>query len=169
MNFTSLDFETTGLSPGGAEVVEFAAVRVRAGELDLNLSSLCRPLNGIGFDAMRIHGITNGMVADKPTFAELLPTLLGFLGDDVIVCHNAPFDMAFLQKYCRAAGVTYNPEIRDTLKMARGLLPRLPSKSLQPVADYLGVGAEGYHRALADATVTAKVYLKLHELAGLGR
>lgn len=167
MNFTALDFETTGLSPGYAEVVEFAAVRVRGGELDLNLASLCRPLRGITFDAMKINGITYGMVAGKPTFAELLPTLISFLGDDPVVCHNAPFDMSFLTRYCREAGITYNPEVRDTLQMARSLLPRLPSRSLQPLACHLGVGADGFHRALEDATVTAKVYLKLSELAGI--
>ncbi len=169
MNFTALDFETTGFYPGQSEVVEFAAVRVRGGELDLNLACLCRPLRGISFDAMRVNGITYGMVADRPTFAELLPTLLGFLGGDTVVCHNAPFDMGFMRRYCQDAGLTYEPEVRDTLAMARSLLPRLSSKSLQPVADYLGVGADGYHRALADATVTARVYMKLCELAELGK
>ena len=164
MNFTAFDLETTGLSPESSEVVEFAAVRVRGGELDLNLASLCRPLHGISYGAMRVNGITYDMVADKPTFAELLPSLLSFFGDDTIVCHNAPFDMSFLMSYCRKAGVSYSPKIQDTLQMARRLLPGLPSRSLEPLAAHLNVRSDGYHRALADATVTAKVYLKLMEL-----
>ncbi len=161
MNFCTLDFETTGFSSQTCEVVEFAAVRVRDSEIDFHLASLCRPDGPIPLDAIRVHGITPEMVADSPGFAELLPTLLDFLGDDTVVCHNTPFDMSFLRRYCRDAGILYTPAVDDTLIWARRLYPHLPSRSLQPLAEHLGIESPGYHRALADAMVTAKLYLKM--------
>ena len=164
MNFIALDIETTGFSPGNAEIIEIAAVKVRGGEIYQTFATLCAPLNGLHPDAMRVNGITHEMVANKPSFRELLPTVLNFLGGDLIVCHNTPFDLGFIAHYCREAGLPFAPRSDDTLTLARSLLPQLPSKSLQPVADFLGISSDGYHRAQADAAVTAKIYMKLMEM-----
>ncbi|MDR1735574.1 MAG: 3'-5' exonuclease [Oscillospiraceae bacterium] len=161
MGVVVLDFETTGLSPESGEVVEFALVRVRGGELGLEMASLCRPHGEIPYDAFRVHGISKQMTLPFPYFEELLPSVLGFIGGDTVVCHNTPFDMGFLRAYCARAGVAFDPPLGDTLNMARRLFRQLPSRSLGAVAQHLGVDAPGAHRALYDATVTAKIYIKM--------
>ncbi len=157
-----IDFETTGLSPQNDEVVEFAAVQVHNGEVGLHLASLCRPSKPIPYAATQIHGITNEMVWDKPSFSALLPLLLDFIGEDTVVAHNAPFDMGFLNRYCADAGIPFAPTVFCTLRAARGLFPFLPSRSLVFVAQHLGIENEdSYHRALGDAMTTARVLIKM--------
>ncbi len=164
INCVVLDFETTGLDADTGEIVEFALVRIRDGEIGLHMASLCRPLRGIPYSAQRIHGISHDMVMDFPTFEELLPSVLSFIGEDKIVCHNTPFDMGFLWAYCRRAGIEFNPPLGDTLMLARRLFPKMKSKSLQNMALALGIEGEEFHRALSDAMVTAKLYIKMKEM-----
>lgn len=159
MGVVVLDFETTGLSPEQGEVVEFALVRVRGGEIGLHLASLCRPHGDIPYGAYKVHGISRAMTLGYPCFEEMLPDVLSFIGEDMVVCHNTPFDMSFLRAYCQRAGIELNVPTGDTLTMARKLFPRLASKSLGSVATYLGIDAGGAHRALADAITTAKAYI----------
>jgi len=164
MNYCVIDFETTGFAPPQSEVIEFAAVRVRDGEIGLNIAHLCRPNQSyISRKITEITGITPQMTADKPIFEDLLGTLLAFIGRDTVVCHNVPFDMAFLEYYCRKAGLPLENDTLCTLQLARRMFPRLPSRSLGCVAAHLGVGGEGYHRALADAMTTAKVLLEMQK------
>ena len=159
--FCVIDFETTGFTPATAEVIEFAAVRVRGGELGLNLASLCAPTVPITPEITRVNGIDNAMVEGYPPFGELLPLLLDFIGEDIIAAHNASFDMSFLKAYCERAGIELEPRVFCTLTAARQLYAELPSKRLGEVAAHLGVDGTGYHRALADATVTAKVLVEM--------
>jgi DNA polymerase III epsilon subunit-like protein len=161
MNVCVLDLETTGFDARRGEVVEYACVRLRRGEIDGHLASLCRPCGYIPRSATDVHGITMEMTAGYPPFAEHLPALIGYIGQDTVVCHNTPFDMSFIHNYCLRAGIDFNPPTGDTLKLARLLLPGLPSRKLSCVAEHLGITAAGYHRALADAMTTAQVYLKL--------
>ena len=171
MPIVVLDFETTGLSPASCEVVEFALVRVSdEGEIGLNIASLCRPHGEIPYGAYRVHGISMEMVRDKPYFEQFLPTVINFIGQDTVVCHNTPFDMGFLMAYCQRAGRTdFNPRTDDTLRIARRMFPHLPSRSLAPLAQYLGVEFDSNaHRALADALVTAKVYIEMQKRAATG-
>lgn len=159
MGVVVLDFETTGFDPMQAEVVEFALVRIRGGEPGVHINSLCRPHGDIPYGAYRVHGIGKQMTLGYPPFEELLPDVISFIGDDTVVCHNTPFDMGFLNAYCTRAGRVFQPPTGDTLTMARRLFPRLHSRSLGAVAEHLGVDVGDAHRALADATVTAKIYV----------
>ena len=164
MGVVVLDFETTGLNPSDGEVVEFALVRVRDGEIGLHMASLCRPHGEIPYGAYRVHKIGKQMTLGYPPFEELLPSVINFIGEDTVVCHNTPFDMGFLNAYCERAGREFDPPTQDTLSMARRLFPGLPSRSLGAVAAHLGVDAGDAHRALADATVTAKIYIIMSEM-----
>jgi DNA polymerase III epsilon subunit family exonuclease len=164
MGVVVLDFETTGLDPMKDEVVEFALVRVRDGEIGLHLASLCRPRGEIPYGAYRVHKIGKSMTLGYPYFEEFLPDVISFIGEDTVVCHNTPFDMGFLNAYCARAGRDFHPPTQDTLAMARRLFPRLSSRSLGTVAAHLGIDAGEAHRALADATVTAKLYLVMSEM-----
>ena len=159
-----IDFETTGLAPGDSEVIEFAAVRVEYGEPGLNLASLCRPNGPISAQITAITGITYEMTAGHPSFDELLPMFLDFVGDDTVVAHNIGFDKGFLDAYCRGAGIEFAPRTLCTLALARKYLPKLPNHKLGTVAAHLRIKNESAHRALGDAMTTAKVLVKLLEL-----
>ncbi|MDR0249127.1 MAG: 3'-5' exonuclease [Oscillospiraceae bacterium] len=142
-------------------MVEFACARLRGGAVCAHYARLCRPLGRIRRAAAATHGITEAMTADCPTFAELLPSMLAFIGKDTVICHNAPFDMGFLKAYCARAGIDYSPRTADTLILARRLFPGKVNHSLAAMAERLGVTAGTAHRALADALTTAQVYVKL--------
>ena len=164
MRYCVIDFETTGFAPPQSEVIEFAAVRVLDGEIGLTLASLCRPNQSyISRKITEITGIRPEMVAGYPTFEECLTSLLDFIGNDTIVCHNVPFDMSFLYHYCRKADLELAAPTLCTLALARRMFPSLPTKRLEAVAGHLGVGGEGYHRALADAMVTAKILIEMQK------
>lgn len=166
MRYCVLDFETTGFMPGESEVIEFAAVRVEDGEIGLSLASLCRPNESyISRKITEITGIRPEMTAGYPTFEELLITLLDFIGGDTIVCHNVPFDLSFLHHYCRKAGIELESPTLCTLALARRMYSYLPTKKLEAVASHLGIRSDGYHRALADAIVTAKVLIQMQQNA----
>ena len=158
-----IDFETTGLSPHECEVIEFAAVKVVNGEIGLNLASLCRPHGYISPQITRITGITPYMTEGYPPFDEFLPLLLDFIGNDILVAHNIPFDWGFLSNYCARAQKEYNPEKLCTLQLSRRNLKELKSHSLGSVSEYLNIPNPAAHRALGDAMTTAGVLIKLLE------
>lgn len=159
-----IDFETTGLSPYECEVIEFAAVRVENGEIGLNLASLCNPHGYISRRITQITGITEHMTAGYPHFEELLPLLLDFIGDDILVAHNLPFDWGFLSNYCSRAQREYKPETLCTLQLSRRKLKGLSSYSLGSVSQHLRIPNPAAHRALGDAMTTAEVLLRLLKL-----
>ncbi|GHV04601.1 hypothetical protein FACS1894217_00120 [Clostridia bacterium] len=159
-NYCVVDFETTGLSPHNCEVIEFGAVRVKNGELDLNMASLCKPYGYIPSGITRLTGIDESMTANYPHFDELLPTLLDFIGGDVLVCHNVPFDKGFLDAACARKGIRFTGETYCTLQAARRIL-KLQSHKLGMVAAHLGIKNASEHRALGDAMTTARILIKL--------
>jgi len=159
-----LDTETTGMSPAqGATLVEVASVTLDEGRIGATWSSLVRPGVRIPPDAIRVHGITDAMVADAPEPAAVARTLRPACGDLPLVFHNAPFDLPFLAALMRAGGVPplWNP-IVDTLGLARGLFEG-GGNSLSALAARLRIPPETAHRALGDAHTTAQVFLALAE------
>ncbi|MFQ5856605.1 MAG: exonuclease domain-containing protein, partial [Anaerolineae bacterium] len=147
-----LDVETTGLEPKrGHRVCEIAVVRT-VGRLETRrFSSLINPGRRIGAGARAVNGITDSMVAHAPRFHELLDEVLPLLEGTVIVAHNAPFDLGFVNRELRLAwhADLQNP-IVDTLAIARQAY-RFPSNSLDALSRRLGLSHPQQHRALGDA------------------
>ena len=109
-----LDVETTGLRPDlGDRVVEIAIVRVEGPTEITRFVSLVNPQRRLSAGAMQINGITPDMVANAPTFPDLLEPLLPLITDVVLVCHNAPFDLGFLEAELRRAGALVWDGIRS--------------------------------------------------------
>ena len=165
--YCALDFETTGLQAAGCDVIEYGAVQYGRDGLGPTLDSLCRPHRSIPSEATMVNGITDKMVAQYPCFEDQLEQLLTFIGDRTVVCHNAPFDMSFLNRYCRTAQRQPPGPVLDTLSISRRLIRQLPGYSLKTVAHFLKVPQPSAHRALADALVTAQIHRKLMDLSEL--
>ena len=168
--FVVLDLETTGLKPGKAAITEIAAVRVRHGNLGEEFHTLLNPGQHVPAVVTRLTGITDDMLRDQPRVEKIFPQLQHFLGQAVLVAHNASFDLGFLNFDAHRLA---SPPLRSpsvcTLKLARRLLSGIRSRSLDSVAAHLGVSYPTQHRALEDARVTAEIFcIFLEQLAHRG-
>ncbi|HMP73079.1 MAG TPA: 3'-5' exonuclease [Kiritimatiellia bacterium] len=146
------DVETTGLSPYQDRIVEIGAVRYEHGKVTASQSWLVNPERRIPYSAVLVHGIRTRDVRDQPTFAEIYPEIRAFFRDNILVAHNARFDLAFLREEILRAGydLPENP-VLDSLRLFRSWYPDQPSHSIEPLMASLGIEGEGYHRAEADA------------------
>lgn len=159
--FVAIDVETTGLDPAeGHRVCEVALLRFLRGDVIDSLVSFVNPMRPISPGASAVNGITDAMVADAPSFTDLLPRIVEFIGEDPLVFHNAPFDLSFLRVEARLAGGAWprNPVI-DTLPLARRT-GRFRDHSLASICRELGIEA-AFHRAAADAWAAGKVLIRL--------
>jgi DNA polymerase III epsilon subunit family exonuclease len=168
-----LDLETTGLSPeDGHEILEFGAVKTQAGEEKAQIDTLIRPSKPIPPDSVKIHGITDLFVMGAPSFEMAAGDILEFIGDSIIIAHNAPFDVGFLSVALQALGRPLPDNlVLDTVCLSRTVLPQLPNHKLDTLKKQFGVTAERSHRALDDSRALARVFQKLldqcfHQLEG---
>lgn len=165
-----VDLETTGLSPRyGDRIIEVGLVRAEEGA-ETTFESLINPRHPISPGATAVHGITQEMVESAPTFDELAERIWHFLDDAILVAHNAPFDLSFLNAQRGMLGLPplQNPVI-DTLALARRHF-QFPRNALGAIAEALGIPAPVRHRALADALTTLKVLAHfVEELRARGR
>lgn len=156
--FTFIDVETTGLSPRAARVCEVAAISFRGSDRVATLAELVNPGTPIPAEVSNIHGITDEMVKDSPSFGGVAPRLLAMLEDSVVVAHNAQFDIAFLTAELERVGLKF-PKLYvvDTLAIARKNW-KFQSNRLAKIAAELNISSEGWHRALADVEMTRKIF-----------
>ncbi|WP_217915095.1 exonuclease domain-containing protein [Miltoncostaea marina] len=157
--FCVVDLETTGGSPGSSKVTEIGAVRVRGLRIEERFATLVnpgRPIPGVVSD---LTGIDDAMVAAAPDIADALPLLVEFAGGDVLVAHNAPFDLRFLNyERRRLTGRYFTQPWLDTLTLARRLLDgRVPRHDLLTLATWADTAVRPVHRALPDAEATAEL------------
>ena len=161
-----LDTETTGLSPeNGDRIVEIGCVELLNRKLTgKNLHFYLNPERDSHEDALKVHGISNEFLKDKPKFGEIADELLEYLqGADVLI-HNAPFDVGFINKELelqkRPPIKTCVNSVADTLAMAKDMFPG-KRNSLDALCDRLGVDNSGrtLHGALLDAELLADVYI----------
>jgi len=164
LHYVVIDVEGNGQQP--PDLVELAAVPVVAGLVGKPRSWLVRPDEPITPFARRIHGITNEQVAGSPVFTEIRDEVLAAFGGAALVAHNAHVDIGVLQR--KLPGWEC-PEVFDTLKLARRLLPDANSHKLGALveaftlADALPVDLTP-HRATYDALVTARLFVQLATL-----
>ncbi len=158
-----LDFETTGLDTRNDRIIEIGAVRLAAGRIVDDLSILVNPGMLLKPKIVEITGITDQMLRDQPGITEVMPKLLDFIGDCPIAAHNADFDYAILQSELRRQGIEREYTVIDTLAYARKLYPELKSHRLGAVCKRLGVSLKNAHRAVHDATATARCLQQMLE------
>lgn len=167
LNYTSIDFETANSYRGSPCSV--GMVRVRDGAVVEKRHWLIRPpVDADWFDPwnIAIHGITPQAVADAPRWKDVLPAIVEFIGTDVVIAHNAGFDVGVVRYACAADNIEW-PEMRFlcTMVLARHSLA-LPSYRLPYVVESLGSSLEGHHDALADALAVVDVVSGLSTLQG---
>jgi DNA polymerase-3 subunit epsilon len=156
---TSLDLETTGLKSEGDRVVEAAVVRLNPDGVLRQRSYLINPGYPIPAASMKIHGITDAMVEGAPSFTAVLPRLTELIEGAILIAHNAPFDVGFIEAECARRGLTPPRPLAvvDTLMLARHVF-RQPRCGLGSLAERIGLPLPGAHRALADARAALVLY-----------
>ncbi len=157
--FVAFDTETTGLSATKDRIVEIALTKFKNGKITSTNSWLINPGMPIPKGAQRVHGISDEMVKEKPPCEEILPKISRFVGNAVLVAHNARFDLRFLEnEYKRASLAPPENICMDTLKLSRKWFPESKSHSLKKLLEHLDVKPDKkFHRALADSQYIVNV------------
>ncbi len=168
VTFAVVDLETTGMSPGSSRIIEVGAARFRGGECLGTFQTLVDPGCEVPPFITVLTGITEAVLVPAPGIEEVLPTLLEFLGDAVLVGHNLRFDTSFLDAALVATGrrPLHQPRV-DTLTLARRLMgDEVPDRRLATLAGFFRTATQPTHRALDDVLATAGVLHGLLERAG---
>jgi ATP-dependent Lhr-like helicase len=165
VEFVAFDLETTGLHPVVDRILEFGAIRFRLDGTEIGrFHRLVNPECEVPERATSIHGITNAELSGAPCLQEVLPELVGFIGDSqtLLAAHNAAFDIGFLSMGMATLRVESPLHcVFDSLQLAHTLVPALENGRLETVARQLGIATQGLHRALADAEVVKKIVVRL--------
>ena len=159
-----LDTETTGLDYQNDRIIEIGIVELRDNVLTQNyFHEYINPEKDISLSAKKIHGITDEFLINKPIFRNVAQKFLDFIKDDIIIIHNADFDINFINKELQNIGLNkIRNSITDTVKIAKKEFPG-QTVNLDSLCRKLNVvnNRKNYHGALLDATLLSKVYLKL--------
>lgn len=161
-SYVCIDLETTGLEPKRDKIIEIGAVKVEHNMIVEEWETFVNPNRKLEERIVELTGIHDEQLRDAPLITDILPELLGFLGDHVLLGHSVLFDYSFVKKAAVNERLTFERQGIDTLKIARKYLAELESRSLGYLCRYYGI-AHNAHRALEDAKATVALYRKLAE------
>ena len=169
--FCVLDLETTGGNRNDDSITEVGAIKVCGGESLGTFQTLVNPGRAIPPQITMLTGLSDALVATAPRIESVLPSLIDFIGDAVIVGHNVGFDMGFLRAAFQRAGRTpLSGTVVDTVALARRLVrDEVPDCRLGTLASRFRLDHRPSHRALDDALATADLlHLLIERASGLG-
>jgi len=159
--FVAFDTETSGAYPLGADVVEFGAVKWRAGQIVDQYQTLLKPRQPMSDFIIGIHGITNEMVEGAPLMRDRLSEIAEFWQGSVLVAHHAPFDMGFMAvEFEKLKKPLPTEPVLCTSLLARRLIPESVNHKLQTLIKHLKITAGAAHRAQTDAEACLQVALE---------
>ena len=160
--FIAFDTETTGLDPASGRIVEIGAVKFDRRGVIARYNVLINPEMPMPEEAGKVNGITDEMLKDKPLIADVFPDFFDFIGTDVLVAHNAPFDINYVNAELKRAGKPpLSNKVVDTRIFAKEVFPGLSSYALQDLAVQFGITALEAHRAEDDARVCMELFEKI--------
>ncbi len=163
-DFVVFDIETTGLSARNDKITEIGAVKIKNGIIIDKFEQLINPGIPIPSNITSLTGITDDMVADMPKIEDVLPEFLNFIGNSILVAHNASFDVGFIREACNHMKINLNNAVLDTLELSRALFPNLKSHKLNIIAKFLNVELINHHRAVDDAKATGDILIKMLDI-----
>ncbi|MGH1080649.1 3'-5' exonuclease [Bacillus cereus] len=157
LDYVVIDFETTGFNPYNDKIIQVAAVKYRNHELVDQFVSYVNPERPIPDRITSLTGITNYRVSDAPTIEEVLPLFLAFLHTNVIVAHNASFDMRFLKSNVNMLGLPEpKNKVIDTVFLAKKYMKHAPNHKLETLKRMLGIRLSS-HNAFDDCITCAAI------------
>ena len=158
--FVAFDLETTGLSSQHDRIIEIGAVVIKDGREVDRFQTFVDPGRKLDKKIVELTGIDDSMLAGAPTIEEVLPKFLEFVGDRVLVAHNADFDTGFIRAECQRQGYTYGFTSADTLILAQNLMPHLSKFKLDVVSNALSLPDFTHHRAADDAVTCGMIFAR---------
>lgn len=168
--FVAVDTETTGLSRNANFLMEIGAVKFTADGPVSIYDKLIKPPEPIPLPLVHLTGITPLMVQDCPAEAKILPEFLNYIGNAVLLAHNAPFDIGFLNAALeRMSFLNLKNKVIDTLPLSRWAYPQFGQQklehpySLQSLAQRLNIEVKAAHRAHDDARVCMELFKRIIE------
>lgn len=162
-DFVVVDVETTGAKTPPARITEIGAYRVRRGRIVAEFHTLVNPQSAIPPFIVQLTGITEAMVENAPVFGEVAPAWLSFAADAVLVAHNAPFDVRFINSEIARVYPgrrMANPHL-CTVSLSRRVVPQLANHRLHTLAEHFSINIANRHRAADDARATAEVFIHM--------
>ena len=159
--YVVFDIETTGLSPRYNKIIEIGAVKIKNGKIQDTFSEFINPEVPIPYTITKLTSITDQMVMEASTIDEILPKFMEYVGDAILVAHNASFDTGFIKEFCRQLDIPFDSTIMDTMTLAHVLIPELGKYTLDRLCKQFNVSLEHHHRACDDAAATAEIFLKM--------
>ncbi|HEY9792142.1 MAG TPA: exonuclease domain-containing protein [Candidatus Obscuribacterales bacterium] len=173
--FVAFDTETTGLSPVACRLVEISGVKFRLDRAEIDtFQALINPEVPIPPGAAAVHGITDRMVEKERTYDQVVPDFIAWAtaedpnlpaspgNQTVLIAHNAPFDIGFLEvALCKLNLPMPANLVLDTLPLARQLLTDVMNYQLKTLVEHLKIDAATYHRALADSYHVRNLFLRM--------
>ncbi len=159
-----LDIETTGLSFRTEKITELGAVIYKNGEIIDEFECFVNPEKPIPEEVVKVTNITDDMVKDAETIETILPKFLDFIGDRIIVAHNADFDVGFIKYNAEKIGIKLENTYIDTLRLAKDLFPDYKKYKLGIIAENLGIKVDVAHRALDDVITLTKVFKVMQKM-----
>ncbi|MFA7402795.1 MAG: exonuclease domain-containing protein [Pelobacteraceae bacterium] len=168
LDYVVFDTETTGMRLSqGDKIISISGIRIRRGRIQNaeTFHSLVNPGRSIPYESIQFHHIEDHMVADAPSIIHVYPQFIEFVGDSILVAHNAAFDKKCLELAAAEAELPMidNP-ILDTLFLSYGIHEGAVGHGLDAIAERLGITIEGRHTSMGDARATAQVFLSLISL-----
>ncbi len=166
----SFDTETSGAWPIGDEICEVAAVKWKNGQIIDQFQSLVKVTKPMSDFIITIHGISNEMVADAPTMAQVIPKFREFIEGSVMVAHHAPFDLGFLAYEFEKHSLSFpQPPVLCTSLLSIVLYPEYENHKLQTLVQELKLEKGTAHRALDDSKACGAAFFKCLEKIGAGK
>ena len=155
------DIETTGLSFMTCKITEIGAVKIKNGEIVDSFNTFVNPEVPIPEEIVKLTSITDEMVADAPLIGEALEKFMAFIGDSLLVAHNARFDVGFIRHFAQSCNLTFNNSYLDTLELSRFLNSSLKNHKLDTLAKHYNLGDFNHHRACDDAEMLAHILISM--------
>ncbi len=162
--YVAFDLETTGLSSKKDRIIEIGAVRMQGGKEIDRFQTFVDPECRLDPRIVELTGITDAMLVGAPKLQQVLPEFLEFVGDSVLVAHNADFDTGFIRAACQRLGYEYKYTSADTLILAQNLMPQLSKFKLDVVANALSLPEFNHHRAADDAVICGMIMARFLDM-----
>ena len=160
-----LDLETTGISHFTEKITEVGIIKIKDGKIIDTFETFVNPEKPIPQEVVEITHITDDMVKDAETIDKIIPQIIEFIGDSVLVAHNADFDIGYLKYNFKKYGYELNNTYIDTLRLSKAVFPELKKYKLGVIADSLNIKVDVAHRALDDVKTLVAVFNKIIDIA----
>jgi len=158
-DYTIVDIETTGLSLKYSEIIEVALIKIRNNQIAEKFESLVKPARAVPYEIIKLTGISNDLLINAPSINQIVGQVKNFIGSDIMIAHNANFDINFLyDNFLNHLNVELSNDFVDTLRISRKAFSEYPKHTLSYLCDNIPITKGDMHRAMSDCLVTFELY-----------